>query len=179
MDGRNDKNGSICFKIKYVKGSIATGCHVLMNCESDDPRIFDIDGYNKQYHKFWCSPKPFYGIKICSIQAYDKVKVEYESSPAVQFNITVTGHILIATQTCRFKLFPNHYYCMIIAIPSSEPDPNISLVIFVVVTSVLTIIMLLISKLNFTSIYYNNIFPALISVVIVRNINRLPVQTKV
>ena len=103
VDERDSTNGSICFKIKYIKGSIATGCRVLMNCEFDDPRTFDIDGYNKQYHRFWCSPIPFYGIKTCSIQAYDKVYevVESKSGPAVQFNVTLTGHV-IATQTRRF-----------------------------------------------------------------------------
>ena len=87
-----------------MKGSIATGCHVLMNCESDFPLAFDIDGYNNQY-RLWCGHIPFYGIKTCSIQAYDKVYevVESKSGPAVQFNITVTGHVVIATQTCRFK----------------------------------------------------------------------------
>ena len=104
MDERDGTNGSICFKIKYVNGSIATGCHVLINCESDDPQNFDIDGYNKQYRRSWCSPKPFLGIKTCSIQAYDKVYevVESKSGPAVQFNMTVTGDVVIATQTCRF-----------------------------------------------------------------------------
>ena len=100
MDERNSTNGSICLKIKYVNGSIATGCRVSMNCESDNPLTFDIDGYNKQYHKFWCSPIIFYGIKTCSIQTYDKVYevIESKSGPAVQFIITVTGY---ATQTCR------------------------------------------------------------------------------
>ena len=100
MDERNSTNGSICFKINYVNGSIATGCHVLIICESDYPQAYDIDGYNDQYHRFWCSPQPFYGIKTCSIQAYDKVYevVESKNGPAVQFNITVT----VTTQTCRF-----------------------------------------------------------------------------
>ena len=104
MDERDGTNGSICFKIKYVKGSIATGCRVLMNCEFDNLQNFDIDGYNKQYHKFWCSPIPFDGVRTCSIQAYDRVYevVESKSGPAVEFNITVTGYVVIATQTCRF-----------------------------------------------------------------------------
>lgn len=104
MDERDGTNGSICFKINYVNGSIATGCHVLINCEFSTPLTFDIDGYNSQYYRFWCSPIHFYGIKTCSIQAYDKVHevVEFESGPAVQFNITVTRHVVIATQTCRF-----------------------------------------------------------------------------
>ena len=104
MDERNGTNGTICFKINYVNESIATGCRVLMNCESDNPQTFDIDGYNKQYHRSWCSPEPFYVNTTCSIQAYDKVYevVESESGPAVQFSITVTGRVVMATQTCRF-----------------------------------------------------------------------------
>ena len=104
MDERDGMNGSICFEIKYVKGSIATGCHVLMNCEFNNSLTFDIDGYNNQYHRFWCSPEPFYGNKTCSIQAYDKVDemVEFESGPAVQFIIMVTGYVVITTQTSKF-----------------------------------------------------------------------------
>lgn len=103
VDQQDGMNGSFCLKISYVNGSIATGCRVLMKCESNDPQTFDIDGYDKQYYRFWCSPVPSYGNKTCSIQAYDKVyqMVESASGPAVQFNITVTGHVM-ATQTCRF-----------------------------------------------------------------------------
>lgn len=101
MDESNSTNGSICFEINYVKGGIATGCRILMNCESDNPQTLDIDGYNKQYNRrFWCSHIPFYDNETCSIQAYDRVYGVVEpGGPAVQFNITVTG----TTQTCRFK----------------------------------------------------------------------------
>ena len=143
----NSTNGSICFRINYVKGGIATSCHVVMNCESNNPQTFDIAGYNNQNHKFWCSPIPFYGIKTCSIQAYDKVYelVESKSGPAVQFNMTVTGHVVIATQK------------------SSESHSIIPLIVSTVFTActITTIILfiIIISKLNCISNEYNN-FPA-------------------
>ena len=82
--------------LEYAKGSVATGSHIKLFCDSEEPREFNIEGFNKLFLKFWCSPS--FGDKShdCLLNGYDKVGnlIEDKSGPGVQLHdITVYGEI--------------------------------------------------------------------------------------
>ena len=95
---RKDPNGQICLLLEYAKGSVATGCHIKLFCDSEKPLEFNIEGFNKIFHKVWYIPPFSDKSRVCLLNGYDKVGklIEDKSGPAVQLNgITVPGVILI------------------------------------------------------------------------------------
>ena len=76
--------------LEYAKGSEATGCHIKLFCDSEEPLVFDIKGFNKIFHKSWCS-RPFSDRpQICHLNGYDMVGKQI-TGPAVQLeDVTIS-----------------------------------------------------------------------------------------
>jgi hypothetical protein len=89
----NVTNGEICLDIKYVPGSVATGCSVDLERSYDSiSSIRDISFYGS----YTCSQ--FVKIskeKSFDLKAYDEVNnvIKRENGPAVEVNITITPAI--------------------------------------------------------------------------------------
>lgn len=89
-----NENGSVCLNVKFVKGSIASGCHVEIICDSVQPISFTISKYNVIYYQFRCSPS--IGItnnETCRLEGFDEVDgvIENNDGPAVELSISVPG----------------------------------------------------------------------------------------
>ena len=81
--------------LEYAKGSVATGCRIKLFCDSEEPIEFDISGFNKIFHKFWCIPPLGDRPQICNINGYDKVGNQI-AGPAVHLeDVTLSGVISI------------------------------------------------------------------------------------
>ena len=96
--------------IYYVAGSAATGCQINLECDRTSTFLFHIDGYNDQFHKFWCSQKldrPWAGNKTCLLQVYDRVdRVNQNTSgPALTNTIYITGTKATVTPSVTPKGF--------------------------------------------------------------------------
>ena len=85
--------------LEYAKGSVATGCRIKLFCDSEEPLEFDIQGFNKIFHKFWCSPPLSDRPQVCHVKGYDKVGNQI-AGPAVQLeDVTISEAIPITSST--------------------------------------------------------------------------------
>ena len=89
--------------LEYAKGSVATGCHIKLFCDSEEPLVYDIKGFNKIFHKYWCSPPFSDRPQVCHLKGYDKVGNQIVG-PAVQLDVTVSG---VIPTTDSFALKPS------------------------------------------------------------------------
>ena len=80
--------------LEYAKGSEATGCHIKLFCDSEEPLEYNITRFNNSFHKFWCIPPLSDRYQICHLNGYDKVENQIDG-PAVQLDLNVSGVISI------------------------------------------------------------------------------------
>ena len=80
--------------LEYAKGSVATGRHIKLFCDSEEPIEFDTSGFNNSFHKLWCIPPLSDRPQICHLNGYDKVGNQI-ADPAVQLDVTLSGVISI------------------------------------------------------------------------------------
>ena len=81
--------------LENTKSSVATGCHRKLFFHSDEPLEYNITGFKKSFHKFWCIPPLSDRPQIYNLNGYDKVGNQI-AGPAVQLeDVTVSGVISI------------------------------------------------------------------------------------
>jgi hypothetical protein len=82
----NTTNEILCLSVTYVSGSIATGCHIELQCSNESLITFNITGTDGCMDTTGVN-----GVKTCLLRGYDIVNddIEYSGSAVVMDDVPI------------------------------------------------------------------------------------------
>jgi hypothetical protein len=102
FDVQNVEVSNNCFSVKFIKGHVATGCHITLQCIPDFRKDFNVTVLDHVYCIKMNDSEMFSSTieVICTLRAYDQIgsTIQKQNGPAIKLeNVVITTTIPTTT----------------------------------------------------------------------------------